>query len=697
MTPPPVPLSRGEPNDDRSAASSLSHEGAVLDAVAPSSEPGSRLRDGEESPPTLDEEKTQALIEEYESEGRAQPLRGYWRYLVGALAAGLSVYALYATRNPVPAQIYRTSFLGVALVLTFLLYPLRRTGSGRLAPWDALLALAAVAVAAYPILDYQEFVRRAARPTDLDVLLGVATVLLVLEATRRTVGWILPVVAVALVAYGRWGDVLPGAYGHKGYGLDRMVGSLYISLEGLFGVPIDVAATFIILFTIYGAVLEFSGAGKFFLDVSFAAMGGKGASAGRTTTLAGFLLGTVSGSGVATTVTLGAIAWPLLKRAGYDRESGGAVLSAGGIGAILSPPTLGAAAFLIAELLGISYLDVLKMATIPTILYYLSIFLMIELDARRLEGRAVPGEVGLAVLPLGTLMKRYGYHFSSLIAIVGLMVVGFTPLTAVFYAIVLAFLLSFVRRDTALTPRRAFRALEAGALGTLSVAATCATAGVIVGIFTLTGLGLKMSDLIVDLAGGRLFPAVFLTALAVWVLGLAVPVTASYIIAAAITAPALTQLGVPEVAAHMFIFYYAVLSEVSPPTALSPFAAAAITGGNPFKTMMVTWKYTLPAFIVPFMFTLNRDDGVQLLAIGDPADVVLATLTACLAIVALVAGVGGRLLQPATWLERALLLPAAGLLLYTGPRQDAFGLALLIAAVALHLMRIRGPALRPST
>jgi TRAP transporter 4TM/12TM fusion protein len=333
------------------------------------------------------------------------------------------------------------------------------------------------------------------------------------------------------------------------------------------------------------------------------------------------------------------------------------------------------------------------MATIPTILYYLSIFLMIELDGRRLRTKAV----GIDAPPLSALLRRSWYHFTSLVAIVVLMILGFTPITAVFYAIVLAVALSFLRRETALTPRRSWRALEDGAVGTLSVAATTATAGIIVGIFTLTGLGLKMSDLIVELARGRLLPTVVLTALAVWVLGLAVPVTASYIIAAAITAPALIQLGVPDVAAHMFIFYYAVLSEVSPPTALSPFAAAAITGGNPFKTMMVTWRYTLPAFLVPFMFTLNREDGVHLLAVGDPAGIAVATATACLAIVALVAGVGGWLRQPASWLERALLLAAAGLLLYTGPVQDAVGLALLAAAVALHLVRTRGPALRPTT
>ncbi|HYH11933.1 MAG TPA: TRAP transporter fused permease subunit, partial [Thermomicrobiales bacterium] len=682
-------------------------------------------------------------VEDFEAESPTRQLSGFWMILVAAIAIGLSIFVLYATRTTIPTQKYRIIFLAVALVLTFLLYPARRrgertfavpdiavtaaaiyilfrplvddsllltallivagtaflvvppmledSGESRLISLlarvpDLILAGAALVATLYPLYDFDEFVYRAARPTDTDVWMGATCLVLVLEATRRTIGWILPAVSVALLAYGRWGYELPGAWGHGGYEVDRMVGTLYISLEGIFGVPLDVAATYIILFTIYGAVLEFSGAGKFFLDFSFAATGRRASGAGRTTTIAGFLLGTVSGSGVATTVTLGSVAWPMLRKAGYDPESGGAVLSAGGIGAILSPPTLGAAAFLIAEFLQISYLEVIKMALIPTILYYLCIFLMIELDARKMGARAVIIET----LPLGTLVRRYWYHFTSLIAIVVLMILGYTPLNAVFWAIVLAFLLSFLRRDTALTPVRTAQALRAGSVGTLSVAATCATAGIIVGIMVLSGLGLKMSDLIVDLANNNLFLTVVFTGIAVWVLGLAVPVTASYIIAAAITAPALTSLGVPDVAAHMFIFYYAVLSEVSPPTALSPFAAAAITGGNPFKTMMVTWKYTLPAFIVPFMFTLNTDSGVHLLAIGDLDRVILATVTACLAIIALVAGVGGWVIQRANMLERAILIVAAGLLLYTGPLQDIIGLVLMVTGIGLHWLRVRG-------
>jgi TRAP transporter 4TM/12TM fusion protein len=632
---------------------------------------------------TLD---TVALIEEFEAESPVRDYRGPLALVFGLIAVGLSAYALYATQATITTQIYRTSFLGIALALTFVLYPWRRGGSRNLNVIDVVLAIASIVTAAYPILEFDTFIYRAARPNDTDVIMGWITILLILEATRRTVGWILPAFAVGLLGYLHWGYLLPGDWGHRGYDWDRIAGTMYISLEGIYGTALDVAATYIILFTIYGAVLEFSGAGKFFLDFSFAATGRKASGAGRTSTIAGFLLGTVSGSGVATTVTLGSVAWPMLKKAGYSRESAGGVLSAGGIGAILSPPTLGAAAFLIAEYVQISYLEVLKMATIPTILYYLCIFLMIELDSRKMNTKAVI----IDTLPLKTLTKRYWYHFTSLIAIVVLMAIGFTPFRAVVLATLLAFVLSFLRRETAMTPSRSYNALRGGAVSTLSVTSTCATAGLIVGVMTLSGLGLKMSDLIIDLANDSLFLSVLYTGLAVWVLGLAVPVTASYIIAAAITAPALIMMGVPDVAVHMFIFYYAVLSEVSPPTALAPFAAAAITGGNPFKTMMVTWKYTLPAFVVPFMFTLDTDHGINLLMLGDTADIILATVTACFAIVALVAGVGGWILRPANLIERGLLIVAAALLFYPDPIWDLVGLAFFVAGVMLHWVRVRG-------
>jgi TRAP transporter 4TM/12TM fusion protein len=456
-----------------------------------------------------------------------------------------------------------------------------------------------------------------------------------------------------------------------------------MTLEGIFGVPIDVSSTFIILFTIYGAFLEFSGAGKFFIDFSFAAMGGKPTGAGRTVTLASFLLGGPSGSGVATTVTLGAVAWPMLAKAGYSKDAAGGLLSAGGIGAILSPPVLGAAAFLIAEFLKISYLDVIIMATIPTCLYYWSIFLMVELDAKKFGVKEIAFD---KTYSLGQLTYLYGFHFTSLIAIVVIMLIGYTPIMAVFWATVVAFLISFIRKETALTPRKLVKALRGGSMGVLSVAATCAAAGIIVGVVTLTGLGLKFSSIIIDYAGGSILLTAIYTAMIVWVIGLAVPVTASYIISVVICAPAMIQLGIPDFAAHMFVFYYAILSEVSPPTALSPFAAAALTGGNPYKTTMYAWKYTLPAFIVPFMFTLDPK-GIGILLKGPVIDVIWTTITAFIGILALAGGVENWFLKKTTFYERIMLIIAGLMLVYPEPLFDFIGLGLMAVSIASQKLR----------
>ncbi|MBI5904284.1 MAG: TRAP transporter large permease subunit, partial [Deltaproteobacteria bacterium] len=373
-------------------------------------------------------------------------------------------------------------------------------------------------------------------------------------------------------------------------------------------------------------------------------------------------------------------AYPLLARAGYGKNAAGGLLAAGGLGAILSPPVLGAAAFLIAEFLKISYLDVILMATIPTLLYYLSLFVMVEIDSRKPGMRKVviQGSSGL-----WTLTRRYGFHFTSLVAIVAFMLAGYTAIAAVFWATVIAFVLSFLRNDSALRPAKLVEALNAGSVGVLGVAVTCAAAGLIVGVVTLTGLGLKFSAIIIKYAGNSLFLTAVYSGLIVWIIGLAVPVTASYIICAVIVAPALTNLGVPDFAAHMFIFYYAVLSEVSPPTALSPFAAAAITGGDPYKTTLQSWKYTLPAFIFPFTFVVDPA-GVGILLKGPWTAVAWTGLTAAVGIVALAGGVQGWLFQETVLAERVLLIAAGLFLVYPGPVCDAVGIGLVAVVGAMQ-------------
>lgn len=621
----------------------------------------------------------------------ARQLTGWPARLAAALAVSLAAYALYWVVSIVQPLVYRASFLLIVLTLSFLLYPGTADPRDRVrvAALDWLfIALAAVALA-WPLIDFDNFIYRAADPTGRDVLLGAVVIVLVLEATRRTAGWVLPVTATGFILYTFYGPLLDlvglGAIAHRGYDLARIVGTLCMTLEGVFGVPLDVAASYIILFSIYGAVLAASGAGAFFLDWSLAAVGRTGgAGPGRAVTVAGLLLGTVSGSGVANTVTLGSVAWPMLRRAGYRPAVGGAILSAAGIGAIICPPALGAAAFIIAEFLHVSYLKVIAMAAIPALLYFLSIFLMIEADTRRMGARPVP----IASPPLWQLTKRRGYHFLAVVGIPLMLVLGLSAFRAVFLSMLIAVALSFADRAHALWPRRLLAALGTGARSVLPVAATTATAGIIVGTVTLTGLGLKISGLIVDLAGGHLFLTVFYSALAIWMLGLAVPVTASYIIAAVMVAPAMTNVGVPDLAAHMFIFYYAVLSEVSPPTALSPFAAAAITGAKPVPTMVLTWKYTLPAFVFPFAFTLSPE-GMGLLMQGTASEVAIATATALIAILALGAGLGGWIRAEANIAERALATAGGLLLFYAGPLSDLFGLVLFGAAIALNVVRTK--------
>ena len=640
-------------------------------------------------------------------EGVHNKLAGWLAALVATVAVVMSLFHLYTAYYIVRPEHLRATHVAFVLFLIFLIFPVARRFRHRVMWWDWGLAALGVATAVYLIAGGDDFFDRSILPDDWDIFFGIALVVLVLEAMRRTTGWILPFVTLCFLAYAFFGPYLPAPWTHKGYEVPRLIGHMYMTLEGIYGTAINVSSTLIILFTIYGAFLQYSGAGKFFIDFSFAAMGGKPTSAGRTVTLASFLLGGPSGSGVATTVTLGAVAAPMLAKVGYSREEAGGLLAAGGLGAIISPPVLGAAAFIIAEFLRISYLDVVLMAIIPTCLFYLTLFLMVEIDVRKFGMKNVTFE---RVEGAWSLSKRYWYHFLSLVSIVVFMLMGFSPELSVFWATVVALATSFLRRDTALVPYEFFKtgrgflnsgliqALKGGSMSVLNVAATCAGAGLIVGVVTLTGLGLKFSSIVLAYAGGSLLLTAIYTALIVWIVGLAVPVTASYIICAVIAAPALIALKVPEFAAHMFIFYYAVLSEVSPPTALSPFAAAAITGGDPYKTTLQCWKYTTPAFLVPFMFVLDPSGSGLLLTgsfktLGDAnwGSIALVTFTAAVGILALCGAFQGWLFKRTPSYERLMLLVAGVLLVYPKTLFDAAGFVLVAMVLVGQWLR------KPST
>jgi len=634
-------------------------------------------------------------IEEYieQEEGAASHFRGWIAGLLAVLLVGMSLFHLYAAAFIVPTNVLRPVHVGLMLTLVFLMFPIASRFRNRIMWFDVVLMLIGVASILYLLTGGDDFWDRNSDPSRLDVWLGLAFIVLVLEAARRTSGWIMPAIVVLFIAYAYAGPHLGGQWAHRGYDTASIVGVMYMSLEGIFGTAVDVSATLIILFTIYGAFLQQSGAGKFFLDFSFAALGSKPSGVGRTVVLSSFLLGGPSGSGVATTVTIGSVAYPMMKRAGYDPAAAGGLLAAGGLGAIISPPVLGAAAFLIAEFLKISYTDVLLMATIPTCLYYFSLFLMVELDSRRfglkLHDSEAPVQTGRAA-KLWDMTRKQGYHFLSLLSILAFMMFGFSPTMSVFWATIVTAVTVFFGRPIKDALIGIWMSLKDGSYQMLNVAATCAAAGLIVGIVAKTGLGLKFSNIVISYAGGSLFMTALYTALVVWIVGLAVPVTASYIICAVIAAPALIKLGVPDFAAHMFIFYYAVLSEVSPPTALSPFAAAAITGADPYRTTLQSWKYTMPAFVVPFMFVL-APEGIGLLLKTPPgggwAQVAWIAISALIGIAGIAAGMQGWMKNRCNLIERTLLICGGLVMVYPNLYADVAGLSVVSMVAMAHFMR----------
>ena len=577
-----------------------------------------------------------------------------------------------------------------------------------------------VAQTSYGFGGFTGFLDRQGSLLTLDVVAGMLLMVLVLEATRRTTGLVLPIVCLVFFAYAYYGGYLPISWSisHIGLNIEQIVNALYNEASGFFGVPLDVAATYIVLFTIYGAVLEKMGAGRFFVEFSFALFRKSGTAPGRTVATSGFLLGTVSGSGTATTVTLGSFAWPILKRAGYPKEAAGGMLAASGIGAILSPPTMGAAAFIIAEYLGVSYISVLGWAVIPTLLYYLGIFIAVEIDARRFGARRVELSIGSP----WQLLARSGYHFISLGVIVFFLAIDVPPFKAVVYATVVAAL--FGLAEALLSRRPVADILEEepdedseGEPERLSTQDS---------LLAYAGSPLRLScggrpflpsrdrglrggrgDHVGDRQdGARPDPVRPADQRGVGALaerrradpavrdlrGRGHPHPRARRARHRVLHPqlgdhrtGLISLGVDSPAVAMFIFYYAVLSEVSPPTALAAVAASAITGGKVIPTMWQAGKYTLPAFLAPLAFVVT-DNGQLLLGRGDIGGVLGATVVCGLAVCGLAVATTGWMLGPTRPVERLLSLGAALLLLYLVPMSIAIGAGMLAAAIVLHLI-----------
>ncbi|MCL7391304.1 MAG: TRAP transporter fused permease subunit [Thaumarchaeota archaeon] len=532
--------------------------------------------------------------------------------IVAALSILLFGWSIFFVVYYMDPYIFRLTHVGLVLILLYI----RHKSPSRLRVLDYICIGLVIVGVAYPLLDIKSFMWRGYMrfefPTVYDFIIGLIMVVLVIEAMRRSSGIWLPILCIFFIFYALYGSYFPPPFQIASHELERLITYMYMTLDGILGTTTDVCSTYVTIFVLYGFFLEAAGSGKFFIDLAFKAAGRGSSAAARVTVLTTAAVGGPQGSGTATTLSLCPVLWPILKKAGYPPEKAAGLIATGGYGAVISPPLMGAAAFLIMEYLGVSLLDVILMCTIPTVLFYVSMFWIAELEART---------IGLKPIELEPITWRQilkeSYHLASLIVLIALIALGRPPNTVALIAIVITIITSFLNKDKSvrLTPRNLLRAFVQAADGLLGVAPILIGAGVLIALFSVTGFGIKVADLIVSASMGNKLLALALAMFATIIIGLAMPITASFIICILVIAPAFVKLGIPAYVAYAFTFYSAVLSEVSPPVALAPTAAAGITGANPYKAMMESWRYSLRDFIVPFFFSFSPE-GYNLLLIG---------------------------------------------------------------------------------
>lgn len=622
----------------------------------------------------------QATLEKYDPDSQFRKIAGWVGIAISAIAITMSLFHYYtAAMGVLVAMQQRAVHLMFAMVLAFLLWPATKKLSKHKLPWyDVVLALLGVGVCMYLLVNYEALIFRAGLPTALDVYVGIVGILLVLEIARRAVGPELPLVALVFILYAYFGRYFPGPLVHRGYTIRSIVDHLFFTTEGVFGIPLGVSSTFVFLFILYGAFLEKTGVGRFFIDLAFAATGHMRGGPAKSAVLASGLMGSISGSSVANTVTTGAFTIPAMKKVGYRPEFAGAVEAAASTGGQIMPPVMGAAAFIMAEMTGLAYIDIVKAAAIPAILYFLGVGTMVHLEAVKTGLKGLPK----SMLPSARQTLREGWHLLiPLFTIVYFLMAGRSPFWAAFQSIniaVVVALLGFVlKRDSKAAKELLLgipKAFENGARSAIGVAAACACAGIVVGVVTLTGLGLKFAHLVLQVAGGNLLLTLFLTMVASIILGMGLPTTAKYIVLATMAAPALVRLGIPLIAAHLFIFYFGIIADITPPVALAAYAGAGIAGGNAMKTGLTAAKLALAAFLIPYIFAISPGlllvDVTWLQALHHIA-------TALMGIIALAAAVQAYFVGPARLWERALLFSAALGLIVPGLLTDTFGLVAL--------------------
>ena len=629
------------------------------------------------------------VLKKYDRESNTAHYTGWPKKIIAAIAITFSVFQLYtAIFGVLDAQLQRAIHLGFGLALAYLLYPFRRawTRDHYFHPIDIVFAVLGAATPAYLVIQYRELITRAGTVSPVDTVVGGLGILLVIEATRRVVGLPMVTVVLAFIAYAFLGPYMPGVLAHRGLTPEQLIGHLYFTTEGIFGIPLGVSSTFIFLFILFGAYLESTGLGKFFIDLANAVAGWASGGPAKVAVLSSGLMGTVSGSSVANVVGTGSLTIPMMKKLGYNANFAGAVEAAASTGGQLMPPVMGAAAFLMAEFVGVPYIDVVKAAAIPALLYFTGVWLGVHFEAKRKKLKGIPR----AELPNPlTLLKERGHLAIPLIVIVYLLVSGYTPMRAALVAIFLSILCAMLRKSTRMKPIEIVYGLERGAKGVLGVLVACASAGIIIGVVTKTGVGLRLASGLIDLAGGMLLPAMFFTMITAIVLGMGVPTTANYVITSTIAAPALEQMGVPVLAAHMFVFYFGIIADVTPPVALAAYAGAGISGGNALKTGVHASKLAVAAFIIPYVFVLSP---VLLMVDATPLAIVSVTLTALLGMIAISSALCGFLADHCRPYERILLIIAGLLMIKPGGITDLVGLVLFVVILVMQYRRAKETA-----
>lgn len=512
---------------------------------------------------------------------------------------------------------------------------------------------------------------RAAVPTSTDIILGIIATLIVLEAARRSIGTPLVIVAIVFISYGFLGPYMPIIIGHRGYSITRIAEHLFLATEGIFGVPLYVMSTYIFAFILFGAFLQSTGGAKRFITLAYALTGASKGGPAKTAVVASGLMGTISGSSLANVVTTGSFTIPLMKKLGYKPSFAGGVEAAASSGGQIMPPIMGAAAFIMVEMTGIPYLQIVKASFIPATLYFISIFIMVHFEAVRLDLKAIPRKD----LPdVKESIKNSLPLLIPIFTIIFLLIMGFSPLKAALYSSITMIIMVSFKKETRLSIKDILRTFELAAYNSISITAACAVCGIIIGIVSLTGVGLKFSQIILTISGSNLFITLLLTMITSIILGMGLPTTAKYIVLATIAAPVLVQLGVPLIAAHLFIFYYGVVAEVTPPVALTSYAAAAVAGSPSVETAFKGLRLSFAAFLVPFLFVYNLN---LLMYKASFIPLMLTITTSLVGILCLGVGLGGYFITNCKWHERGLLVFASISLIFYGAITDLIGIVIL--------------------